>query len=1205
MLKNSAENAWRFLFTIAVVTSSLLFVGGGVLGVRPADAGCNIIPGTTKSFRGTLGTLDRPFAGRDTWVEINLGSPCHSASVGFSAQPQAHNVTVVFQPPNGPSNVVTLSADCNALAARLQACGDTPGVQAATCIPASVDLPPFDLDILDRDGERNLRFRFPDTDNLFPPAGDDHTLTGPAAIAVTAAADPLPCALATETCAQQTGLIACVDELYQEDGSCASVADSLSSHFTALPPANSYQSVCSDPSPPCLGTVDEIRFTTDRDGNILLPMDWRGVLLGNAVPVARLLRGSSALAAFSAGNGTIKIPGDGFLSSLSPEGGLLPPVFEPQSSFASQISAVLFGSTDATETVLRIERRSSKFTQCVGGTNDGLPCEAAGDCTAGGVCTTAVCVGGLAAGQICASDGDCADGECGPSLFEFRDRFEAGSGPVVVRRVNDAAAGEQGMCDQGVNALHACSTDAECPAGQCVMYTGGALDPVLLSAFEQTDTVSSFVVSEVDAGADFNGDGDAVDLVVTFKDRATGLGQALGAPDGCGIGATAEGRAITLVQQPPFSFPAIAVSGDYLAFLESEAGQKGCDENQDGDAADSVVRAFRLGQAAALTAGLGVPRVVDETPIIDGRSLAISNDLLFLRSAEVGGNIDYDGNGTIADNVLEVFDLATASMTTLCPAEQVSTAAGRAAFLRPESSTGTADCPAGSLNGDGDVSDLVVELWNGGGVAETMGKAAVRVALSDQWLGALVSEAGENGTDLNGDADTLDTVVALHDLSDPTPSWNTLSVAADSLDLLGSVAVFLTPESAQGGQDLNGDGDANDRVLQVYYSATGELLDLGQAAEEFVIGSGVVGLRTSEASQSVDLNGDGDMLDYILQLYDLSSRVLINTMQTVIPCNHALCDPRIPYRILKDTARFLSLEAAAGKDLNGDGDTDDVVVQIFNTAMALNNAAQTTSMLSNGLSRVTRTAAFGALVDSGMLTALSSVPARSPRSGDSAADDSGLEKLLGPLTGDDGNLAYASAGRCVEVFAHVCTAKSPCRSGEFCNDNGRCEREYGSCLGPDDCPPGAQCREDLIVATAADSDGDELPDPFDNCPKVANILQEDWDRDGVGDACESTCGNSVIDRGEQCDEGSEIGRMGRVCRPDCKWSLCGDPTGHNTISVASALYILRSAVGLVGCADCVCNIDGDGATSASDALLALNRAVGLEVGEFRCPRCSR
>lgn len=91
--------------------------------------------------------------------------------------------------------------------------------------------------------------------------------------------------------------------------------------------------------------------------------------------------------------------------------------------------------------------------------------------------------------------------------------------------------------------------------------------------------------------------------------------------------------------------------------------------------------------------------------------------------------------------------------------------------------------------------------------------------------------------------------------------------------------------------------------------------------------------------------------------------------------------------------------------------------------------------------------------------------------------------------------------------------------------------------------PSSGAQADIVsIGQCTDDDADDVHTVIDNCPSVPNFNQADANGDGVGDACESGCGNGVIDGAEQCDSsnlGGEtcltLGFDGGVlsCRSDC------------------------------------------------------------------------
>ncbi len=594
------------------IALAVALVGSALTGLtRTTSASCNQIPGTVEVFRGAAGSANRPFAGPGDFLELRAGTACHPAAGGFQAEAAAHVVSVVFTPQAGRASLVALAADCAAVTADLSRCSQSQNLAHAVCVPHADAA----VESVERDGERRLRLRFPDTDALLHARDDDRTLTGPAALAVTAAGDPLPCDLVSRRCREREDLPVCIDALFDLDGTCGAAPHPQFPHFTALPPPNDFQALCVEPSPPCTGRQSELRFTTDSSGNLLLPVDWRGVLLGETVPVARLLRGATSLPAFPDGDAPIRIPGRSFLRSFSPNGGPLPPIFEPQADPSAPGELTLFGSADAAQTVLFIARRGDTRHTCRGGSFDGLPCNQASDCPAG-TCTTSVCRDD--ATRPCTADDDCAGGVCGGVLFDFTSRAVDGVGPVVLRRDDGGTCPTSGA---------PCQSRDDCDGEACVAFRLRADDPVPLEGLLESEAVFVSVVPEAIADRDLNGDGDQRDDVVLLHDRRSGVRQPIGER-------TAPGRAATRLHQPPFRYPAVAAENDVVALLEAEPLQGDRDANGDGDRFDSILRVFRTQADGAVELTAGLQLSVEAAPLVSRRSVALSQGAVFFRTAE-------------------------------------------------------------------------------------------------------------------------------------------------------------------------------------------------------------------------------------------------------------------------------------------------------------------------------------------------------------------------------------------------------------------------------------------------------------------------------------------------------------------------------------------------------------------------------------------
>ncbi len=383
------------------------------------------------------------------------------------------------------------------------------------------------------------------------------------------------------------------------------------------------------------------------------------------------------------------------------------------------------------------------------------------------------------------------------------------------------------------------------------------------------------------------------------------------------------------------NFP--SASGSIIAFTTYESDAF-LDLNKDGDMNDFMIRYYNITDKSLVNTGLmggiiGIRRakqqlgqVIGEGPSISGSVIAYTSYEYwyykepFIRKGMYGLEGDLNGDGDWNDYVIQYYDISD----------------GSSGNTRAE---GRFPCISGSiivfstyeykvekdLNGDGDKDDYVIQYYDiskkylvNTGVVG--GSRDEGPSVSGTVIAFTVYE-GSVDKDLNNDGDKNDYVIHYYDISrkDLVNTGAVGGVREEGPSVNGSIIAFTTHE-AGAGEDLNGDGDKNDYVIRYYDITNKSVVNTGAVGRLPSVSGSVIAFTSFEDSAGKDLNGDGDKNDHVIQYYDISKKHLVNT--GVVGGSREE-GPSVSGSVIA----FTTHEGDIDKDLNGDGDKHDSVIR--------------------------------------------------------------------------------------------------------------------------------------------------------------------------------------------------------------------------------------------------------------------------------------
>lgn len=435
-------------------------------------------------------------------------------------------------------------------------------------------------------------------------------------------------------------------------------------------------------------------------------------------------------------------------------------------------------------------------------------------------------------------------------------------------------------------------------------------DVVPPPAFGCTDSLAVFQADELSSGRDLDGDGTPGEIASWIYDRArdelrplpfahAGLeleGEVAALLETLPGGGAAlhvydarDGSLETLAEEPS---SLMAVGERIVAFSVSEQGA--FDLDGDGDTSDPFVLQLYDVDSGLTRNAMFAARL----------PVRVRQGFAAFEVSEAERHQDLDGDGDTLDHVLVAVEARTGPVRIPGLSEVII-----ADFLQSDPELFLLEARESGLdrNGDGDAADLIALAYDpvSDRLVDTGLASSLPLMRSGRWLGLSVLERDQGGMDLDGDGSSDGFVLHAFDLqtgrarnlrtfgvflaaldhgflglrpASGSPSeliaWDARSLslralgadARSALGIAGDVALLIVREH----EDRNGDGDANDFVLELCDGRALHGLGLAWSGGDCHLGPDGRGvLVVSETAQGVDLNGDGDLLDQVLHTLDL------------------------------------------------------------------------------------------------------------------------------------------------------------------------------------------------------------------------------------------------------------------------------------------------------------------------------------------------